>query len=177
MRSNATVRRALAIAFASLACAFCMATRGGPAAGQVAPPLVIAALDGSTFDLSKQRGHIVIVNFWATWCPPCRQEMPLLNAFAERHHADGIVLLGLSVDRRRDRNDVVEAMRPFHYAAGIADGAKANGFGPPQALPITYVVDAEGVVRTILLPGRAVLTEAALEGAVAPLLAQSHPAE
>jgi thiol-disulfide isomerase/thioredoxin len=142
----------------------------GPAAGQPAPPLVVATIDGTTFDLSAARGHVVLVNFWATWCPPCRHEMPLIDAFAVRHRAQGLVVIGLSVDRRRDRREVAEAMRPFSYLAGLADGAKANGFGPPQALPMTYLVDATGVVRSVLIPGRGELTDEMLEAAAEPLL-------
>jgi len=144
--------------------------QAGPAVGQPAPPLVVATIDGTPFDLSAARGHVVLVNFWATWCPPCRHEMPLIDAFATRHRAQGLVVIGLSVDRRRDRGDVAEAMRPFSYLAGLADGAKANGFGPPQALPMTYLVDAAGVVRSVLIPGRGELTEEMLEAAVGPLL-------
>jgi thiol-disulfide isomerase/thioredoxin len=146
------------------------AALAGPAAGQPAPSLVVATIDGGTFDLAAERGHVVLVNFWATWCPPCRHEMPLLDGFASRHRADGLVVIGLSVDRRRDRREVVEAMRPFGYLAGLADGAKANGFGPPQALPMTYLIDAAGVVRSVIIPGRGELTVEMLEAAIAPLL-------
>jgi len=117
----------------------------------------------------------VLVNFWATWCPPCRHEMPLIDAFAARHRAEGLVVLGLSVDRRRDRREVIEAMRPFQYLAGLADGAGANGFGPPQALPMTYLIDTGGVVRAVIVPGRGELTDEMLETAMAPLLGSTAP--
>lgn len=141
----------------------------GPAVGQLAPALLVATIDGGTFDLAAQRGHVVLVNFWATWCPPCRHEMPVVDAFASRHRADGLVVIGLSVDRRRDKREVIDVMRPFGYLAGIADGAKANGFGPPQALPMTYLIDAAGVVRSVIVPGRGELTDEMLEAAAAPL--------
>ena len=145
----------------------------GPAVDRPAPPLEVITLGGDTFDLAAQRGHVVIVNFWATWCPPCRGEMPLLDAFYRKHQPQGLRMLGVSVDRRRDRREVEEVMRPFGYPAGLADGAKSNGFGPPQALPITYVVDAAGTLRAALLPGKAELTEATLEAAVLSLLERS----
>ena len=147
------------------------AALAGPAAGQTAPPLLVATIDGGTFDLAAERGHVVLVNFWATWCPPCRHEMPVIDAFATRHRAEGLIVIGLSVDRRRDKREVIEVMRPFGYLAGLADGAKANGFGPPQALPMTYVIDAKGVLRSVIVPGRGELTDEMLEAAVAPLLA------
>ena len=168
-----TIRACMRIVTAAGLCAAvlaCAPALAGPTAGQPAPPLVVATIDGGTFDLAAARGHVVLVNFWATWCPPCRHEMPLLDAFAVRHRAEGLLVIGLSVDRRRDRREVIDAMSAFTYPAGLADGAKKNGFGPPQALPMTYVVDAAGMIRAVLSPGRGELTEAMLDAAVRPLL-------
>src|ERR1700685_110149 len=78
-------------------------SRAQPAAvGQPAPALVVTQLDGRVFDLKSLRGRVVIVNFWATWCSPCRAEMPRLAAFYRRYHAQGVELLGLSVDEASD---------------------------------------------------------------------------
>jgi thiol-disulfide isomerase/thioredoxin len=142
-----------------------------PELGQAAPALVVQMLDGASFDLAQHRGHVVIVNFWATWCPPCRDEMPVLDAIAERYAARGVEIIGVSVDRRGDRKAVVEVMRAYHYPAALLDGAKINGFGAPRALPVTYIVDAEGAIRSVLVPGRGALTMELLEGVIDPLLA------
>ena len=135
--------------------------------GQPAPALVAPQLDGQTFDLAAQRGKVVIVNFWATWCGPCRAEMPLLNRFYLAHRAQGVALVGVSVDEPRDRKEVAGIMRQFAYPAALAATARANGFGPPLAVPMTWVIDQTGVVRARLL---AAVTEQALSQAVLPLL-------
>lgn len=135
--------------------------------GQPAPALIAPQLDGRTFDLAAERGKVVIVNFWATWCGPCRAEMPLLNHFYLEHRAQGLALVGVSVDDRHDRKEVVEVMRQFAYPALLAPTAKVNGFGPPLAVPMTWVIDARGVVRARIV---AAVTEQALEQAVLPLL-------
>jgi len=137
--------------------------------GQPAPALVARQLDGQTFDLAAERGKVVIVNFWASWCGPCRAEMPLLNRFYLAHRAQGLALIGVSVDEPHDRKAVVEIMRQFAYPAVLAATATANGFGPPLAVPMTWIIDASGVVRTRLVSGNAV-TEQALAQAVLPLL-------
>lgn len=112
---------------------------------------------------------MVIVNFWATWCSPCRAEMPLLDSFYERYRARGLVLIGVSVDDAQQRATVARVMQKFHYPAALAASARANGFGPPIAVPVTWIIDAHGTVRARLLAGNAV-TEQSLTQAVVPLL-------
>jgi cytochrome c biogenesis protein CcmG, thiol:disulfide interchange protein DsbE len=152
------------------------ATAGGAEVGKPAPALVAPELDGQTFDLAAERGKVVIVNFWATWCGPCRAEMPLLNRFCLAHRAQGLVLVGVSVDDRRDRNLVAEVMRQFAYPAVLASSARVNGFGPPLAVPMTWIIDPSGVVRARLVSGNAV-SEQALSAAVLPLLPPSAKAQ
>jgi cytochrome c biogenesis protein CcmG/thiol:disulfide interchange protein DsbE len=111
---------------------------------------------------------------WATWCSPCRAEMPALDAFYRAHRADGVTVIGLSADDPHDRKDVVKVMRAFSYPAALLADAKANGFGRPTVVPITYVVDADGVIAAILMPSRSGgVTEETLDHAVQPLLDRS----
>lgn len=144
-----------------------------PEVGQPAPALIAPQLDGQTFDLAALRGKVVIVNFWASWCGPCRAEMPLLNRFYLAHRAQGLALLGVSVDDRHDRKQVLEIMRQFAYPAVLAATAKVNGFGPPLAVPMTWIIDPAGVVRARLVSSSGV-TEETLTQAVLPLLPPSR---
>jgi peroxiredoxin len=146
-----------------------------PAAGEPAPALVVTEIDGARFDLAAFRGKVVIVNFWATWCPPCRAEMPALDAFYARFHARGVQMVGVSVDRGRDRKAVTKAAHAVHYPVAILADAVTNGFGKPAVLPVTYIVDSRGIIRTVITPDTAAVTEDALERAVSPLLLGGHP--
>jgi cytochrome c biogenesis protein CcmG, thiol:disulfide interchange protein DsbE len=137
--------------------------------GERAPQLIVPTLDARVFDLSALRGKVVIVNFWASWCTPCRAEMPQLDAFYRRYHASGVELLGLSIDEPGDRMAVVRIMKSFSYPAALAGAAKVNDFGPPVAVPMTWIIDAQGIVRARIIAGNAV-TEQSLERAVLPLL-------
>jgi len=140
--------------------------------GEAAPALKGTTLDGKAFDLSALKGHVVVLNLWATWCGPCREEMPLLDAFAKQHAAEGLVLVGLDEDAKGDADKVKAAMAPFSYPALMAATADSD-LRAPRALPVTYVIDAQGIVRAKLWAGGTPVTEASLEQAVAPLLAKA----
>ena len=140
--------------------------------GDAAPALVVPELDGQTFDLGAQRGKVVIVNFWATWCPPCRKEMPALDTFYQRYHSQGLEMIGVSADRPHDRSDVAKVAQSISYPAAMMDDAKINGFDEPSALPVTYIVDARGIVRAKLTPDENPVTEKSLADLVLPLLSQ-----
>jgi thiol-disulfide isomerase/thioredoxin len=156
---------------ALLACA--RAGAAGAEVGAPAPPLVMRTLDGRDFSLAAQRGKVVVLNLWATWCPPCRAEMPLLESFSKAYAARNVLVFGASADDAHDRKDVVKVMKGFTYPAGLLFEASANGFGAPDVLPVTYVIDANGIIRARILPGRGALTEKELAGAVEPLLAHA----
>jgi cytochrome c biogenesis protein CcmG, thiol:disulfide interchange protein DsbE len=156
------------LAFAGFSPLGCAAT----AIGQPAPSLVVQELDGQTFDLGAVRGKVVIVSFWATWCPPCRAEMPVLDAFYRRYHGQGLEMIGLSADRPHDRSDVSKVMQSFSYPAAMLDDAKVNDFGTPGALPMTVVIDGQGMIRAQLTPDQTAVTEKSLSAAVLPLLQQ-----
>ncbi len=145
--------------------------------GQAAPALVVQELSGQNFDLAALRGKVVIVNFWATWCPPCREEMPTLDAFYRRYHGEGLEMIGLSADRPHDRSDVIKMMQSFSYPAAMLDDAKVNGFGGPNALPVTFIIDGKGMVRARLTPDETRVTEKTLDSVVLPLLHQKAAAQ
>ena len=140
--------------------------------GQPAPEVVMPELSGQTFDLAEARGKVVILSLWATWCAPCRGEMPILNGIYLRRHSEGLEVIGMSADRLKSRDEVRRAMEPFAYPSGMALEAKTNGFGVPRALPQTFVIDRNGVVRAQFGVLGQPATEAGLEAAVQPLLVE-----
>jgi peroxiredoxin len=141
--------------------------------GQPAPALVAEQLDGKKFDLAAARGKVVIVSFWATWCPPCRAEMPALDAFYRQYHARGLDVIGLSADRPHDRSEVTKVIQSLSYPSAMLSDTQTNGFGDPTTLPETFVVDTHGVVRAKFTPDGKPVTEQTLAAAVIPLLPQA----
>ena len=155
--------------------AFAMPASAAPAVGEAAPALVVREIGGAPFDLSNLRGKVVIVNFWATWCPPCREEMPALDAFYAKFRDRGVALIGISLDRSRERDAVLAVAKTIGYPLAMLSDADSNGFGKPSALPVTYVLDAQGIVRAVMTPDVVAVSEGSLEAVVTPLLAGGGP--
>ena len=145
-----------------------------PDVGDAAPVLKGSTLDGKPFDLAALKGKVVVLNLWATWCGPCREEMPALDAFAKQYAARGVVVVGLDENDPGDVGEVQNVMAAFSYPALMAESAPTNDFHQPRVLPMTYVIDAQGVIRARLWPGGTPVTAANLEKAVTPLLAAGH---
>ncbi|KPV40369.1 hypothetical protein AN478_09265 [Thiohalorhabdus denitrificans] len=108
-----------------------------------APEVVLEGLDGDSFRLSDYRGKLVLVNFWAPWCPPCRQEMPDLQAFHEAH--EDTVVVGLAINYRSRENVAKMAdMMNITYPVAYASPQTAEKFGSFRGLPATYLVSPDG---------------------------------
>ena len=137
-----------------------------PEIGRTAPALVVTALDGQTFDLAQLKGKVVLVNYWATWCAPCRKEMPKLDAFYRRYHDRGLEIVGISIDFDRDLEKARRVARTVSYPTALAKAIHDDGFGLPKGVPITWIIDGNGKVRDRLIDVRDEL----LDGIVVPLL-------
>jgi thiol-disulfide isomerase/thioredoxin len=140
--------------------------RAAPEIGEAAPALIVTALDGATFDLAKLKGKVVLVNYWATWCAPCRKEMPKLDTFYKRYHGRGLEIIGISIDFDRDLEKARKAAQKVSYPTAVMKAISDDGFGPQKAVPITWIIDADGKVRDRMIDVRDEL----LNGIVVPLL-------
>jgi thiol-disulfide isomerase/thioredoxin len=121
--------------------------------GQPAPPLTVPQLGGGEIALANLRGKPVWVNFMASWCPPCRDELPIMNGYAARYADTGLVVL--AIDVREDEAVVDAFMRELNvtFPVGLdTDGTAQSDWGA-LALPVHYWIDAEGIVRDGALGG------------------------
>lgn len=116
-------------------------------AGSDAPPFIVERMEGEPLALTSLKGKVVVINFWATWCPPCRDEMPYLLSLVKEREADGVSLIAVNNDDMDVQKEAVSA-----YVKQFPDLKRWVGFGRPEigyvykveALPSVYVLDRNG---------------------------------
>ena len=125
-----------------------------PSRSKAAEDFTLPALDGGTFRLAEQRGKIVLVNFWATWCPPCLEEMPAMERLWRKHKDAGFVLVAVSVDT--DPQKVTPFVNEHRLTFPVAFDTKmaiADRYGV-RALPSSFIVGRDGTLAALALGPR-----------------------
>ncbi len=149
--ARSAVHRLLITALVLGACYGGCEAQGVPAANSLvnkkAPQFVRRDLGGREIDLNSLRGQVVLLNFWATWCAPCQVEMPAFAAWQRQYEAQGLRVVGISMD-----DDAAPVLRTLarlkvSYPVAMGDAALGNLYGGVLGLPLTYLIDRGGVVR------------------------------
>ncbi|PSQ86256.1 MAG: TlpA family protein disulfide reductase [Bacteroidetes bacterium QS_3_64_15] len=165
MRPLLTALSALGLVFLLVACggddqsssdtSSASSASSGPLPGKVrdvepepVPDLTLETLDGASIDLAKQDGRVLLVNFWATWCAPCREEIPDLKALHSDLKEDGLTVIGVALDRKgREVVDPFVDQHEINYPIVVdAEGTAEAEFGPIPGLPTTILVTPDGQI-------------------------------
>ena len=173
--SARVVLRALLVAFALLLAPSAPSIAAEPGEGSPAPALLAKLIGGGAFDLTAARGKVVVLNFWASWCEPCMQEMPALDAYYRAHRDEGLEVIGISIDGQRDLDQVREAAKKVSFPMALLSEAEASGYGQIWRVPISFVIDRRGVLRFSGWKFAKILDQALLDKFVSPLLIESNP--
>lgn len=139
-----------------------------------APPLTLKDIRGRQFSLSDYKGKVVLLNFWATWCPPCRTEIPDLIKMQAQYRDQGLRIIGITYPPEKI-SEVRRLMRKLGVNYRVAMGTKASKalFSSSDALPLTVVIDRDGAVRDVV---EGIMYADEFEQKVKPLLStQSAP--
>jgi thiol-disulfide isomerase/thioredoxin len=127
--------------------------QGGELRGKPAPSFTLVSTDGKKVSLSDFKGHPVIVNFWATWCGPCKLEMPWFEEFRKRYAAQGLVVLGLNQDDGMAPAEVEQTARKIGVSYPVLmpdkESIVSKAYGGVDYLPETFYVDKAGKVAAI----------------------------
>lgn len=145
-----------------------------PRQGFLAPAFTLDDRNGTPIGLTDLRGQVVVVNFWASWCPPCKAEMPDLERAYNLHKDDGLVILGVNSTFQ----DSPTSALAFADAQGVTFPVVMDASGEVdrlylvRALPTTFFIDRQGIIRKVIVGGP--MSEATLTSTVRDLL-QAHP--
>lgn len=146
-----------------------MSTADASAQPKDAPNFALETLDGDTFRLRDHRGEVVVLNFWATWCPPCRREIPTFVKLQRELGDRGVQFVGVALERSAGPKKVrafAEKMN-INYPIGLGDGTIARKYGGVRGIPRTFVIGPEGKIRGHI-PG--MVTESMLRPGLEKLL-------
>lgn len=142
--------------------------------GRPAPRITLDTLDGRHISLEDLRGKTVILTFWATWCGPCRDELPLLSHYAQEHAHDNLVVLGFSLDTPDTLDQVKRIASTLSFPTGLLGDPHVPGYGRIWRLPVSFVIDRHGLlVHDGWKDKQPELTRERLEQVVSPLLVKS----
>lgn len=155
--------------------------------GYIAPDFTLAGTDGESYSLSGYKGKVIIVNFWATWCPPCREEIPDLIKIQKEYGEKGLQIVSISVDRGKEEKVEDERAVPDDVKKLVGDFATKNGmtypvlfynkyvtkrYGGIKYIPTTFIVGRDGKVRTKIVGSR---DKKEFEEIFLPLLKEKEP--
>jgi len=137
---------AIAVLFSSTGCAKRPET--GSVVGKSAPSFSLTGADGRPVRLSDLEGKVVVVDFWATWCPPCEKEIPDFVALQTKYADKGLVVVGLTIDETWDPvHPFMERYKMNYPVARVDDSSIVKAYDVSQGIPTTFVIDRSGVIR------------------------------
>ncbi len=145
-----------------------------PREGFLAPDFTLETLDGNKITLSALRGKIVVVNIWATWCLPCRQETPALERAYEQYKDSGVVILGVDLTSQDLVSDVTSFVQEFKLTYPILldrDGSVGSLY-QIEGLPSTFFINRAGVIRTVVVGGP--MTDTFIQSKIEALLKEGQ---
>lgn len=114
--------------------------------GSVAPEFEIPGTDGKALRLADFRGQLVLLNFWASWCEPCLEEMPRLSAWQRNYGAAGLRVIGISMDDDMTPVKRLLAKHPVDYRVGLGDEKLGERYGKILGLPQSFLIDRRGLI-------------------------------
>ena len=132
--------------------------------------LIIKTFDENSFDLREKIGKVLIVNIWAAWCLDCRKEILILNELYQEYKDQGLEIIGVSIDKKRDRKKALAVSKTVKYPNGMFFEASKISLEEPNAIPLNYIFDKNGNLVATLNGDGGELTKQDFEKVIKKLL-------
>ncbi|MGQ0649883.1 MAG: TlpA family protein disulfide reductase [Gemmatimonadaceae bacterium] len=141
------MRKVLLVALATVACR--AGERPSVVVGEPAPDYAATVLSGDSVSTADLKGKVLLLNVWATWCAPCREEIPYLQSLYEQHQADGLEIVGVSVDTRGQEESIQEFVKEFGmtYPIWRDPDERVQSLFLALGVPASYIIDRQGILR------------------------------
>ena len=138
--------------------------------GQPAPSVEGKLIGGEAYSLSAQKGKVVLINFWASWCEPCREEMPQIQDFLQKNKSKGFEVLAINLDKSTGLEAAKRIMSNYSFEFAVKADMHYSGLGYVWRLPSTFIIDQKGIVRKNGNTGNPQVSTQLLEEIINPLL-------
>jgi len=136
----------------------------------LAPDFSLQTIEGETIQLSGLRGNVVLVNLWATWCPPCRAEMPAIQKMYEEYKDDGFMVIAVNMTNQDEINSIQPFLQEYEltFPVPLDTSGEVAKYYNLRSLPSSYFIDRQGIIREVVIGGP--MAEALLRTRIESLL-------
>ena len=138
--------------------------------GQITPNIDGKLVDGQSFSLSALRGKVVLINFWASWCEPCREEMPQIEEFFQKNKSRDFEVIAINLDKSSGIEAAKKIMNSYTFQFALKNDMHYSALGYVWRVPSTFIIDKKGILRKSGLTGDAKVNTQLLEETINPLL-------
>jgi len=121
----------------------------GAGKGQKAPNFSITTLDGKKLSLASLRGKVVLLDFWAQWCEPCKKELPELQKLSQAYAGKGVVVVSVNIDKQRENAERMAKQLGVSFDVGLDPAGTVAGMYDLPKMPTSFVLDKKGIIRFV----------------------------
>ena len=138
--------------------------------GDSLPTISGHVFNKETFSTKEWQGKVILINFWASWCEPCKEELPLLQSFYQTYHAKGLEILTISMDKPADMVIAKKLIATYPFTNAYKEDLTLQEFGRIWRIPSTFIINRQGIIVKDGLKGEPLVNESFLRQVVLPLI-------
>jgi thiol-disulfide isomerase/thioredoxin len=109
-------------------------------------------MDGKPFSLNSNKGKVILVNFWASWCEPCRVEMPAIESYLKKNKVKGFEVLAITMDKPSDIEQAKQIMHNYSFLFAEKKQMDYSGYGRIWRIPSSFIIDKQGILEEVVTP-------------------------